>query len=90
MSCAIPSALISIVYCPTCEYAEVRDMVTIRNEMRIVDGEPEIWANLGDVVDWLQELPQQRMTRPVAGAVALEIKQMLLDSVSNAEFSEGS
>jgi hypothetical protein len=59
-------------------------MATIRNEMREVDGEPEIWTNLGDVLDWLETLPQHSNNRIAAG-VALEIRQMLLDQVSNAE-----
>jgi hypothetical protein len=60
-------------------------MTTIRSEMRVEEeGEPEIWANLGDVLDWLQTLPGLTDHR-VAGAVALEIKEMLLASVTNAE-----
>jgi hypothetical protein len=59
-------------------------MVTIRNEMRMgVDGEPEVWTNLGDVLEWLDTLPENTHNR-VAAATALEIRQMLLDQVTNA------
>jgi hypothetical protein len=59
-------------------------MVTIRSEMRVVNDKPEVWANLGDILDWLKALPDETHNR-IAGAVALEIRQMLLDSVENAE-----
>ena len=29
-------------------------MVSIHSEMRVTpEGEPEVWANLGDILDWL-------------------------------------
>jgi hypothetical protein len=59
--------------------------MTIRNEMRVDEnGEPEIWTNLGDLLDWLQTLPEQTAHR-VAGNVALEIREMLLDQVTSAK-----
>ena len=65
-------------------YLRERTRVTIRSELRVVDDKPEVWANLGDILDWLKELPALT-GHPDAGAVALEIRQMLLDSVDNAE-----
>jgi len=59
-------------------------MVTIRSELRVVDDKPEVWANLGDILDWLKELPTLT-GHPDAVTAALEIRQMLLDSVDNAE-----
>ena len=51
----------------------------IRNEPRVNDeGEPEVWTNLDDVLDWLQSLSEQTHDRIAANA-ALQIRQMLLD-----------
>lgn len=59
-------------------------MAVIRNELRQNDqGEPEVWANLGDILDWLDTLPTQS-NHPVAAGAALEIKQALLAQFSNA------
>jgi hypothetical protein len=64
-------------------------MAVIRNELRQTEqGEPEVWANLGDILDWLDTLPSQT-SHPAAAGVALEIKQMLLDAVGNAEVQGG-
>lgn len=58
---------------------------TIRSEMRLNDqGAPEMWSNLGDILDWLEELPALTDNR-IAGAAALEIRQALLDSFDDAE-----
>jgi hypothetical protein len=43
-----------------------------------------LWANLGDILTWLDSLPAQSDNR-IAAAVAEEIRQMLFESVSNAE-----
>jgi hypothetical protein len=60
-------------------------MVTIRSEMREgAQGEPEIWTNLGDILTWLDSLPAQTGNR-IAAAVALEIRQMLYESVVNTD-----
>jgi hypothetical protein len=59
-------------------------MVVIRNEIRKNDqGEGEVWANLGDILDWLDSLPAATSSPAAAGA-ALEIKQMLLEQFGNA------
>ncbi len=59
--------------------------MVIRSELRTNDqGEPEIWTNLGDVLDWLETLPGNTPS-PVAGSVALEIKRMLLEQIPNAK-----
>ncbi len=50
-----------------------------RNEQ----GEAEVWVNLEDVLTWLGELPAHSNV-PAAGAVALEIRQMLIDQFSAA------
>ena len=43
-------------------------MVTIRNELRQNErGEPEVWANLGDILDWLGTLPSNA-NHPAAGS----------------------
>jgi hypothetical protein len=52
---------------------------------REVEGEPEIWTNLGDVLHWLDSLPEHTNHR-IAAEVALEIREMLFNSVKNAEF----
>jgi hypothetical protein len=62
-------------------------MVTIRSELREVDGEPEIWTNLGDILEWLDSLPEQTNNR-VAAAVAGEIREMLFNTVENAEVAQ--
>jgi hypothetical protein len=60
-------------------------MAVIRNELRQNEqGEPEVWANLGDILDWLDTLPQHS-NHPAAAGAALEIKQILLAQFSNAE-----
>jgi hypothetical protein len=52
--------------------------VVIRNEIRQNEqGDGEVWANLGDVLDWLDTLPSHS-NHPAAAGAALEIKQMLL------------
>jgi len=57
----------------------------IRNELRKNDaGEPEVWTNLGDLLDWLETLPTHTQS-PIAAGTALEIKRMLLESFENAE-----
>jgi hypothetical protein len=48
------------------------------------NGEPEIWVNLGDVVDWLAELPSHTEYAE-AGKAALEIRELLFAAVDNAE-----
>jgi hypothetical protein len=59
-------------------------MATIRNELRRNEhGEPEVWANLGDILDWLDTLPQHS-NHPAAAGAAMEIKQILLAQFSNA------
>jgi hypothetical protein len=64
-------------------------MATIRNELRHNEqGEPEVWANLGDILDWLGTLPSNANHAAAAGA-ALEIKQMLLDQFGNATVVQG-
>jgi hypothetical protein len=64
-------------------------MAVIRNELRQNEqGEPEVWANLGDIFDWLDTLPSHT-THQAAAGVALEIKQMLLEAVGNAEVQRG-
>jgi hypothetical protein len=58
--------------------------VTIRNEIRKNDqGEGEVWANLGDILDWLDTLPAEA-THPAAAGAAMEIKRMLLEQFSSA------
>jgi hypothetical protein len=64
-------------------------MATIRNELRQKEqGEPEVWANLGDILDWLGTLPSNA-NHPAAAGAALEIKQMLLDQFGNATVVQG-
>lgn len=60
-------------------------MRQINSELREgPDGEPEVWTNLRDILDWLTTLPQHS-NHPAAGPVALEIRDMLVDSVVNAD-----
>ena len=59
-------------------------MVTIRSELREVDGEPQVWTNLGDILDWLDSLPEQTNYQ-VAADVTREIREMLFGAVENAE-----
>lgn len=60
-------------------------MATINSEMRTgPGGEPEVWANLGDILDWLDSLPTQTNNQ-IAEAVAMEIRQMLFGAVENAQ-----
>jgi hypothetical protein len=57
----------------------------MRGEMRKNDaGDPEVWICLDEVLDWLAELPG-KTDHPAAGQSALEIRQMLIDFVGNAE-----
>lgn len=57
---------------------------TIRNEIRMNNqGEGEVWTNLGDILDWLEELPSHS-NHPVAAGAALEIKQALLQQFDQA------
>jgi hypothetical protein len=52
--------------------------VVIRNHIRQNEqGEAEVWANLTDILDWLDTLPSAS-NHPAAAGAALEIKQMLL------------
>lgn len=59
-------------------------MAEIRGELREVEGEREIWVNLGDVLNWLDSLPAQTSNR-IAASVATEIREMLFAYVSNAK-----
>jgi hypothetical protein len=60
-------------------------VVVIRTELRKTgEGEGETWANLGDILDWLDTV-RAHTPSPVAGDVALAIKRRLLDAVGNAE-----
>lgn len=64
-------------------------MATIRNHLRQNEqGEPEVWANLGDILDWLDTLPGHS-NHPVAAGAALEIKQALLEQFGNATVVQG-
>lgn len=47
------------------------------------NGEPEVWANLGDILNWLDTLPALSNNIITVGT-ALEIRQMLYESVVNA------
>jgi hypothetical protein len=59
-------------------------VATIRNHLRQNEpGEPEVWANLGDILDWLDTLASPG-NHPAGTKAALEIKQMLLEQLSNA------
>jgi hypothetical protein len=62
-------------------------MVTIRSELRRDEAELEVWANLGDVLDWLDSLPEQTSNR-IAAELAMEIREMLFGAVKSAEFVE--
>jgi hypothetical protein len=62
-----------------------KEVVTINQEMREgPNGEPEVWANLGDILDWLDTLPALSNDR-IAAAVAMEIRERLFESVKNAQ-----
>lgn len=64
-------------------------MATIRNGLRQSDqGEPEVWANLGDILDWLDTLASPG-SHPAGAKAALEIKQMLLEQFGNAKVVTG-
>lgn len=64
-------------------------MAVIRNHLRQNEqGEPEVWANLGDILDWLDTLASPG-NHPAGAKAALEIKQMLLDQFSNATVVRG-
>lgn len=59
-------------------------MTVIRNELRQNEqGEPEVWANLGDILDWLDTLVSQAVA-PDAAGVTLEIRNALLEQAGNA------
>jgi hypothetical protein len=59
-------------------------VATIRNHLRQNEqGEPEVWANLGDILDWLDTLASPG-NHPAGAKAALAIKQMLLEQFSNA------
>ncbi|MGA9874250.1 MAG: hypothetical protein WBQ21_00385 [Solirubrobacteraceae bacterium] len=59
-------------------------MAVIRNELRQNEqGEPEVWANLGDILGWLDALASPA-SHPAGAKAALEIKQMLLEQFGNA------
>jgi hypothetical protein len=59
-------------------------VATIRNHLRQNEqGEPEVWANLGDILDWLDTLASPG-NHPAGAKAALEIKQILLEQFSNA------
>jgi hypothetical protein len=59
-------------------------MVVIRNEIRKNEqGDVEVWANLGDILDWLDSLPSATSSPAAAGA-ATEIKRTLLEQFDNA------
>jgi hypothetical protein len=63
-------------------------MVTIRSELRKgAEGEAEMWTNLGDILTWLDSLPAQTNNR-IAAAVAQEIREMLFESVKDAELHQ--
>jgi hypothetical protein len=58
--------------------------VVIRNELRQNEqGEPEVWANLGDILGWLDTLASPG-SHPAGAKAAFEIKQMLLEQFGNA------
>ena len=58
--------------------------VTIRSEIRKTgSSEGEVWANLGDILDWLDTLPAEAI-HPAAAGAAMEIKRMLLEQFSDA------
>jgi hypothetical protein len=64
-------------------------MVEIRSEIRQNEqGDGEVWANLGDILDWLDTLPSQS-DHPSAAGAALEIKRMLLERFGDAARSLG-
>jgi hypothetical protein len=46
-------------------------------------GDAEVWASLGDILDWLDTLPSHT-SHPAAAGAALEIKQMLLEQFGDA------
>jgi hypothetical protein len=59
-------------------------VTTIRNEIRKNDqGEPEVWMNFGDLLDWLDTLPTHAK-HPVAAGASQDIKKMLLDEFATA------
>ena len=58
--------------------------MVIRNEVRKgANGEPEVWTNLADVLEWMGTLPEQSLSPAAAGA-ALEIRQALLEQFLEA------
>lgn len=62
--------------------------VLLRSELRQNEqGEPEVWLNFGDLLDWLGELPAHTQHSAAAGAAA-EIRQILLDQFRDAEIQE--
>jgi hypothetical protein len=57
----------------------------IRNELREgPNGEPEVWTNLGDILAWLDSLPEHTNNR-IAAVVSQEIREMLHRSVGDAK-----
>ena len=55
----------------------------MRHELREGEkGEAEVWTNLGDILEWLDSLPNTN--NRIAASVALEIRQMLYESVVSA------
>jgi hypothetical protein len=72
---------------PSGQAVTVLSMVTIRSELRRDEAELEVWAHLGDVLDWLDSVPEQTSNR-IAADVALEIREMLFDAVKSVEFVE--
>jgi hypothetical protein len=65
-------------------------MAVIRNELRQSEqGDPEVWANLGDILDWLDTLASPG-SHPAGAKAALEIKQMLLEQLTNAAVLQAS
>ncbi len=60
-------------------------MDKIRSELREGEnGEPEVWTNLGDLLTWLDSLPEKTDNR-IAAAVTMEIREMLFNMVGDAE-----
>ncbi len=59
-------------------------MPVIRNELRQNElGEPEVWTNLGDILDWLDKLISEAVT-PTAAGVTQEIRNALFEQFGSA------
>jgi hypothetical protein len=68
-------------------YEEGDGTMLIRNKLLLNDeGKPEVWTNLGDVLDWLQTLPEHAGS-PIAAGAAIEIKGMLLEQFTDADIA---